>query len=651
MIINPNSGYAAVKGRRPYLVLPRTALLPAHPTAPLIEIRAGNGNSRTLLNSASAIVPFSNNLFPYFSGDIRNNGSATAPAVTKYYALDALGAMKACRLLWSATGSIFNWFTSSVNAPAFPPAGEYTAYFDAVSNKGVALNVRVGSSSAPADLTVKTINTTTTAVTKTIVTDGTNYASFGIYNDGTAAGADGGSDFPGRLPDITVSNMRIVKTGDVYTAEANNNNAQRRIAFDGGFLFANGGKSIDNATGNNTATAGGYSIIKSADYDTFTADNQGTTLAELSAYAVVSLLDATRLGVIFNTEANTALGTTTNSFQMNASATTGVYATQPITAGVSVIGLLNQGFVLIGLKLGATERCSLYNELMLHYGTTAFAGLKYRILQFLGTATSTQFNGRVPYFSLFPVYHSQAQTHTECEYIRYIMGLDSITMETRPDVVSGIGDSRTAGARPTGTAWPGLIGVNDAVTAGRAIPVRNFANSGYGVDNLVTQLTTNPVQSFPVGPGGIRDRFKEVHQMGKRNVACIWIGVNDASYINTNGAAAYWTNKLAPYLTLVRSYLYTGDKIVLFTELPATLTGIPTWETLRLALNVIMRANTSYYDVLYDQGDVSTTMGNPANLSNGTLWDIVSDSPDTLHPAQGGENEIRDGLAAILATL
>ncbi len=605
---------------------------PQLPTGAIFVLDPLEGNGLRVPNIVSGSPSaFSGNIFAWPTGDIRSQGSTSAPAVTKFYATGPGGDTTAARVLWATTGAVFNFFSSVTSAPATtPPAGSYTARCKMKSNTGSSQGVRMGSLSSPNNITSETVTTSWQTFTKTVTGSGSDLATFGIYNDGA-----------GNLPDILIAEIEVYRDGElpVSFADVRDWEIRRRLAHTGGLLYDADG-AIDNVTGNGSALAGGYAIIAGPKMTSATAADDGTILSEWTMLCHAKLTGDGNTGVLVGTEADTPLGVTTNTLQFGVGST-GTLISQPTSmGGVIDYVVKDKGWFTMTQRRKNGEQAFNLNDMIMRWDDTAYSGMELRHLLVGGTATSTQWKGPYGIKVMWNRYLTDAEVIQANRWLRYRYRTRNIKPATWPEVICGVGDSRTAGASPSGDSFMDLQGKTGKFGGGtKQVLLRNFAVSGYGATNILSMLTTNnPSAGQPAtGPGGIAARVAEIVAMGATPIIFLGpIGINDNAIIISGGASAYFTTYLLPIYQACKAM--PGAVLVVSTELCSSITG---WEAEKNALNALIRAASSEYDVLCDFDD-EATMSDPASLVNATLWNTAE--PNVIHPAQGG-HDLLDPIA------
>lgn len=594
---------------------------PALPTGAFVLLDTRNGDSLHVPNTASGSPStFSGNIFAWPTGDIRSQGSTSAPGVTKFYATGPGGNTTAARVLWAATGAVFNFFSSVTSAPATtPPAGTYTARFKAKSNTGSSQGIRVGSLSSPSNITPETVTTSWQTFTKTVTGSGSDLTTFGIYNDGA-----------GNLPDIQIDEIEVYRDGELPAsfADVRDWEIRRRLAHTGGLLYDADG-ALDNVTGNGSALAGGYAVMAGPKMTSATAADDGTVLTEWTFLVMGKLTGDGNTGVLIGTEADTPLGVTTNTLQFGVGST-GTLTSQPTSmSGVIDYVVKDKGWFTMCQRRKNGEQAFNLNDMIMRWDDQSYSGMEIRHLLVGGTATSTQWKGGYALVIGWPRYLTDAEVIEANDWVRNEYGDTNLAPAVWPEVIWPIGDSRTAGASPSGDSFADLLGKVNTFSGGtKQALVRNLAVSGYGAANVAAIMTGNNASAGQpaVGPGGLSARVAETVATGAIPVALLGpLGVNDNAVIISSGAAAYFTNSILPIWQAIRA-MHPSLKFAVCTELPA---DIPGWETERQALNALYRANSNLYDVLIDFDD-EPIMGDAANLGNATYW------YDTLHPTTTG---------------
>lgn len=585
---------------------------PAWPITPLTILDPSTGSGFGIPNSVLGGPTFSRNMFVWSKGEIRNNGSTVLPAVTRFY-----NGTGGARLLWTNASNVFNFQGTTSNGP--PPAGSYTARFDIYSNTGIVQNLRLGSLSAPSDPTPITAPVARASRTKTVVTDGTNYVTFGIYNDGGAS-----------LPDVTIENIEWYPTADLPAAyeDVRNFEHRRRVNFPNGTKYAADG-ALDNTQGYGTTGAGGYGLIAAPQQLTATVDTDGYFLASWSYLIICKTRSATAASnVLLGSEANAALGTTVNSLQFGVRQTDGRPVTQPQNFGVSQVSTLGAGYRIWGASTAPGERAVYMGKWLMSWaGTATYAGIKFRQLLHGGNATTSQYDGTEAILVIFPralTATEWAQANDMAEYV--VQSHLGITLDRPAFGYMGAGDSITAGPGPE-QSYCSLQGKGLNFAGGTFnLPTRNLGVSGYGIADIEAILNgNNPATGtgLPVGPGGIIGRITEMRADGMQPLFSLMIGVNDSAYINTFGVPAFMT-RLKAVWAAVRD---AGSLVNGITNLPAGVGN--NWNTNRLLIRteILAARAAGLIDAVTDFGDPTSVMGNPANLTDLALW-----GADQLHP-------------------
>lgn len=586
---------------------------PAWPQVPLFLLDPETGDSRGIPNTATdPLATVSKNIFTWSKAEIRNNGSATLPAVTRF------SSSSAARLLWSNTSNVFSFWSSTTNG--VPPAGDYTARFRAKSNTASSQNVRVGSTASPASTATKTLTTSWQTFTHAITTSGSDYATFGIYNDGA-----------GNLPDILIDEIEVYLTSELPASfEDTRNWAHRRRAnLSGTTLYAADG-SLDNTQNAGTANAGIYGVIQAPEALTATADTTGYQLNEWTYLVIPSASAAAAVAnVLLGTETNANLGTTGNTLQFGLQQTTGRPTTLPLNFGVSEMQTLGTGYHIFGARTKNGERAVNYGRWMMSWDDNAYTGFKVRNFLHGGTATTTQYNGKEALLVFWDKYLTDAEWDEAVEMAEYLMDQRALALSKREWGYIGAGDSITAGPSIS-TSYASLQGIGFNFDGGTYnLPMRNVGVSGYGITDIENMLSANnSATSFAVGPGGILARIAEMIADDMQPIVSLMIGVNDSSLINSGGVPAFYTRLKAIWATLRAA----GAKVIGITNLPANVGN--NWETNRLALRTSILADApTLLDGVVDFGDPTSFMGNSANLSNTTYWNA-----DQLHPLALGHS-------------
>lgn len=586
---------------------------PEWPYEPLFLIDPETGDGRGVPNTASdPDATVSKNIFTWSKAEIRNNGSATLPGVTRFTSGTA------ARLLWANTSNVFSFWSSTTNG--VPAAGTYTARFKLTSNTGADVGLRVGSTASPADVTAITATTTPTVFTKQITTDGTNYATFGLYNNGS-----------GNLPDVIIDEIEVYLTSELPVSFNDTRNwaHRRRANLPGTTLYAADG-SLDNTQNAGTANAGIYGVIQAPEALTATADTTGYQLTEWTYLLIASTSAAGGTSnVLLGTELNANLGSTVNSLQWGVAQTTGRPTLQPLNFGVSELHTVGSGYHIWGSRVKNGERAVNYGRWMMSWDDNAYTGFKVRNFLHGGTATTTQYNGKEALLVFWDTYLTDAEWDEAVLMAEYLMEQRALTISKREWGYISAGDSITAGPSLS-TSYSSLQGIGFNFDGGTYnLPMRNVGVSGYGITDIENMLAgNNTAASFAVGPGGILARIAEMIADDMQPVVSLMIGVNDSAYINTSGVTAFYTRLKAIWATLRAA----GALVIGITNLPANVGN--NWETNRLAIrtNILADAAT-LLDGVVDFGDPTSPMGNSANLTDTTYWNA-----DQLHPLALGHS-------------
>lgn len=594
--------------------------IPTWPVDPLFVIDPSLGDGRGVPNALSSET-FSKNIFLWSKAHIVNNGSTTVPQVTRFFANGPGGTNTAARVVWTLVASVFSVWSSTVGPT--PPAGTYTLRFKAISNTGSSQDIRLGSASSPVDVTTETVTTSWQTFTKQITTSGSNYATFGILNDGA-----------GNLPDILIDEIECYLTSELPASyeDVRDWGHRRRVNHTTTTLFdADGAMDANNGFG--TVNSGIYGYIQAPQALTATADTVGHDLSAWTYLVIFKTASASLANnILVSTEANTNLGSTTNSLQFGVETTTGRPKLQPQNFGVSEFSSVGQGWQMLGARTTAGERSVNLGRWLMSWGNTAsYTGFKVRNFLHGGSAVATQFNGQEALLVMWDTFLTDAQWEQAVTMAEYVAETNlGITLDKGAYAYSSLGDSITAGPS-TSAAYGSLMGVGAIFDSNTyALPVRNHGVSGYGLTDIETLLTTNNTVAgtgLPAGPGGVLARIAEQIADGYTPIVSLMIGVNDAATIDAD-LTAWYTRLKAVWATLRAA----GAKVIAITNLPASVGN--NWETNRLTLrtNILADAAT-LLDGVVDFGDPSSFMGNSANLTNTTYWNV-----DQLHPLALGHS-------------
>lgn len=185
----------------------------------------------------------------------------------------------------------------------------------------------------------------------------------------------------------------------------------------------------------------------------------------------------------------------------------------------------------------------------------------------------------------------------------------------KTNVVVWCGDSITAGNHVgAGEDYPSLVAASLTAIAANA--------QNIGVPSSVI----NDAQGTTAD--GYYDGTKQA------NLCCVMWGINDLA---GGATAAAMVASLKAWCLNRRT---AGWTVVVMTLLPYnTFTNA---NSLREAANVLIRADASFYDVLIDLGDTSTTMGNVSALSDTGKYS------DGVHPTYAGNQLLEPAITSAL---
>ena len=193
-------------------------------------------------------------------------------------------------------------------------------------------------------------------------------------------------------------------------------------------------------------------------------------------------------------------------------------------------------------------------------------------------------------------------------------------MSVNPNgIVCFEGDSRTQ-ARP----WTGQA-LENACFALQ--PTNGFAFNKRGYD--ISAIGGSVVSAMAARAAVVNAKIIS----GYTNYLCVWIGYNNAAVSTTQQIF----DAIKAYCIAAKAAGWS--KIVLCTEIDAVTTG---WTAKYQALNVLIKADNSFYDVLAD-------LGARAELQDNT--NLTYYSADHIHPNDVGFDIVRGVVQAALQTL
>lgn len=205
----------------------------------------------------------------------------------------------------------------------------------------------------------------------------------------------------------------------------------------------------------------------------------------------------------------------------------------------------------------------------------------------------------------------------------------------------------------TGTVgdFVSLVFVGDSITAGA-----DSLNPGDGpafpayVSPHVSSLSVNKV--FAAG-GNMTDDLALIAPTvdalvvpGRHNILNVLIGINNMQRLGQDAAEVKAAIKA--YCLAERA---AGWTIVLDTLLPLAGNDTADAENIeRKAVNVLIRADGSFYDALADIGDTSTVMGADTAPNDPTLYTVVVGQPK-IHPTVAGHQLLAPIVLAAIRTV
>lgn len=186
---------------------------------------------------------------------------------------------------------------------------------------------------------------------------------------------------------------------------------------------------------------------------------------------------------------------------------------------------------------------------------------------------------------------------------------------------------------------------NIFVGCGNSIMAGNHVNPGEVYLDLVTVslpvLAANyhnvavPSSVINNTQGLAADAFINFNK--QTNILCVMWGINNLA---GGDSAATTTAALKSWCQLRKA---AGWTVVVLTLLPCNSFGSA--NSLREATNVLIKADTSFYDALIDTGDTGTLMGNVSALTGTTYYS------DGVHPTALGNTLLEPLITSGLTTL
>jgi lysophospholipase L1-like esterase len=181
---------------------------------------------------------------------------------------------------------------------------------------------------------------------------------------------------------------------------------------------------------------------------------------------------------------------------------------------------------------------------------------------------------------------------------------------------------------------------NDVCFCGDSITAGNHVGAGEDFPTLVSTLVGgitlhnlgDPSSVINDAQGTSADAFYDAGNQA--NVLCVMWGINDLA----GGSSAATT--VAALKAWCEDRIATGWTVAVLTILPCNTFGNA--NTLRNAANVLVRADSSFYDLLIDVGATSTTMGADAAVENASLYS------DGVHPTYAGNQLLAATIAQAL---
>lgn len=282
-------------------------------------------------------------------------------------------------------------------------------------------------------------------------------------------------------------------------------------------------------------------------------------------------------------------------------------------------------WMIVGMASGPGGSRLYIDDLVLSVGVTAaWTGFTARLIELLVFRnTAGGFQGNLGSCVVYESELSDADMKTEVARAKSRVALLGETVQVLKNVYISEGDSITAGSGASVAGYAMQVGAGFT-------PYLQGINFGVINSTLVGALSLQSRQSTVVA------KIAEIVASGRRPIVSVNIGANDMVGSITNAAAQYYSD-LCAYWAALRT---AGAYVCASTVLPQqSLTGPQ--ETARLAMNALIRGDSSKWDALADFANDAAFVGGWSSTYFG----------DTAHPKDAGHTAMGAVVIAAITPL